>query len=116
MNNFVQSYAFKQWNMNGTSIDHGDSTYYYFHAVTTTNEVAVDFALILSPNPTTSQFTITSPNIIDEIKITDMLGLVVYHAKPYDKNLSLHLNNNGIYFVTVLCGEQSVTKKLVVQQ
>ena len=80
----------------------------------TSVEEIYSYLPIISPNPTTSQFTIKTFNIIDEIKITDVLGQLIYHAKPKDKNLSLYLENEGIYFVTVTLGGQMATKKLVI--
>ena len=73
-------------------------------------------SITLSPNPTHSQFSITSPTIINEIKITDVLGLLIYRAKPQEKNVVVELEKEGIYFVSVVMGEQRVTKKIVVQQ
>ncbi len=67
------------------------------------------------PNPTNGQFNITSSINIDELKISDVLGQVVYRAKPDDKNVVVQLERDGLYFVSVTMGEQHVTRKLVVQ-
>ena len=102
----------------GTYIFEKDITY----VLNVTSSIGVsehlnsEIIFTLSPNPTTSQFTITNPTTIDELKITDVFGQLIYHTKPKEKNFSLQLNKEGIYFVTITSGEQMATKKLVVQQ
>lgn len=66
------------------------------------------------PNPTNSTFNITSEQNIDEIKITNLLGHTIYQVKPNQKNASLHIDTDGIYFVTITSDKQTVTQKLTV--
>jgi hypothetical protein len=68
------------------------------------------------PNPCNGQINITSSNIIDRIEITNTLGQIIYQSKPNEKNISLQLEHDGIYFVTVISNKQTTTKKLVIQQ
>ncbi len=70
----------------------------------------------LYPNPTTNQLTITSQNKIDEITITDVLGSLIEHAKPDNKTVSLAIDNNGLYFVTIISNGERTTKKVVVHR
>ncbi len=72
------------------------------------------FDFKIYPNPTTNQFNITSFNNIDEIKIADVLGQVVYHITPKEKNVVLQLEHEGWYFVSVISNNQTATKKLIV--
>ena len=57
------------------------------------------YTITLSPNPTTHQFNIASSKPIDELKITDVLGQLIYRAKPKDKNVVVEMEWEGIYFV-----------------
>lgn len=79
-----------------------------------TNEA--EFGLNIYPNPANSQFNISTKEIADEISVSDVLGRVVYSIKPAEKKVSLILENEGLYFVTVKTGAQSTTRKLVVKK
>ncbi|MEO8150374.1 MAG: T9SS type A sorting domain-containing protein [Bacteroidia bacterium] len=67
------------------------------------------------PNPSTGQISITSSKDIDEVTITNPLGQVVYQAKPKDKNLSIKIKDDGIYFVTITSDKKTSTQKIIVQ-
>ncbi|MEO8148164.1 MAG: T9SS type A sorting domain-containing protein [Bacteroidia bacterium] len=67
------------------------------------------------PNPSTGQITITSSKIIDDVTITNPLGQVIYQSKPKDKNLSLKIKDDGIYFVTITSDKKTSTRKIIVQ-
>lgn len=67
------------------------------------------------PNPTSGQVKIISSGNIDEIKITDLLGQVIYQKRPNEKSLSLQLDNQGIYFITLMSENQIITKRLIVR-
>jgi hypothetical protein len=68
------------------------------------------------PNPGNGQINITSSNTIDALEITNPLGQIIYQTKPNEKNISLQLEHDGIYFVTVTSNKQTTTRKLVIQQ
>jgi len=78
-----------------------------------TNEAPL--ALEIFPNPASDQFTIASPQIIDEIRIQDVLGRLVYQSKPNEKSASLKMDMEGLYFVTVRSDSQTTTRKLIVK-
>ena len=61
------------------------------------------------PNPTNSNFNIVSKQIIEEIKITNLLGQIIYQTKPNQNNISLNFSAEGIYFVTATLDKQTVT-------
>lgn len=70
----------------------------------------------ISPNPTQGQFNISCSREIDEIEIRDMLGRGVYHdAGTYTKSISLMMEIEGIYFVTIKSGQQTMTKKMLIE-
>ncbi|HKC69189.1 MAG TPA: T9SS type A sorting domain-containing protein, partial [Bacteroidia bacterium] len=66
------------------------------------------------PNPSAGNFTVSNSQKIDELKVTDVLGNLVYETKPGDYSASLHLENAGVYFITVVSGKQTTIKKVVV--
>jgi hypothetical protein len=69
---------------------------------------------IVYPNPSNGRFNITSSAIIDEIRITNLLGQIIYQTKPSSNNFSLQQNETGIYFIHITIGKQIITKKLIV--
>ena len=71
--------------------------------------------LTIYPNPTKSQFTITSSQNIDKIEIKDGLGKTFYRAETHSKNVSLTIDTAGLYFVTVKSRQQRITRKLFVK-
>lgn len=70
----------------------------------------------LFPNPATDLFSITSSEIIEEISVKNVLGQSCYYAKPNHKMVSLTVDNEGLYFVTVKAGGQTTTRKLIVKR
>lgn len=69
----------------------------------------------MHPNPSNGTVNISNEKNIDEISVSNLLGQVVYTTKPAQKNVSLSLEEEGLYFVTVKCGGQAITRKLVVK-
>ncbi|MGQ0827406.1 MAG: SBBP repeat-containing protein [Bacteroidota bacterium] len=70
--------------------------------------------LTIYPNPGNGQINIISPNNIDELKITNLLGQIIYQSTPSKKNISIQLEKSGIYFATLTCNKQTITKKLII--
>ena len=66
------------------------------------------------PNPSNGKMNIQSENTIDELKITDLLGQIIYEATPKEKNVSLKLIRQGIFFITTFSGKQITTQKILV--
>jgi hypothetical protein len=66
------------------------------------------------PNPSSGSITISNSQKIDELKVTDMLGNVVYETKGTDQKVVLHLESNGVYFISVISGKETSVKKVVV--
>ncbi len=85
-----------------------------FNSVTGVEESnAVDMFSVF-PNPAKSNVTIKSELIIDEIKIINMSGQIVYQAKPKQKTIFVKTDVAGNYFVTVVSGKYTLTRKLLV--
>ena len=66
------------------------------------------------PNPTSGETTVTSSRDIQGIKVTDLLGQLIYEAQPKQLKFTLDLKETGMYFVTVTSGDVIETKKVVV--
>ncbi len=69
------------------------------------------------PNPSNGIINITNTKNIDELKVSDMLGQVVYEAKPNaTTNATLQLTNAGVYFISITAGKELSTKKVIVSK
>ena len=66
------------------------------------------------PNPSTGQIKITSSRYLDELKITNPRGQIIYQAKHIENNFSLQLATSGIYFIQITTDKQTITKKIIV--
>ena len=66
------------------------------------------------PNPTSGETTVTSSKNIQYLKVTDLLGQLVYEAQPQQSKFTFDLKETGMYFVTVTSGNEIETKKVVV--
>lgn len=78
-------------------------------------ELDKEIDITVYPNPTTSKFNIKCAQIITEIVINDMLGRVIYHANPNDKETAITIDKDGSYLVTVKTDQGSTTRKLIVK-
>ena len=52
---------------------------------------------------------------MDEINIKDILGRIIYTERSNGKNASLMIEQEGLYFVTIKIGQQTLTRKLIVK-
>ena len=70
------------------------------------------------PNPSSGAFTITSSQPIDEVRVTNILGqTILYNNKTSPTpQFTFKLSEEGMYFVTVTSGNNTVTQKLVVSK
>ena len=69
---------------------------------------------LLFPNPSNGNINITSEYNIDELKISDLLGHIIYEATPKEKNVSLKLSTKGIFLITTLIGKLIYTQKILI--
>jgi len=89
--------------------------YFNVSPITGIEEQQTEQSISVFPNPAGHQFNIISSKIIDEIWITNMLGQLIEQTKPKERNVLMHLNNEGLYFITILTGKQSTTRKIIVK-
>jgi len=80
----------------------------------TTGVQAVKTQVSVYPNPGNGTLTVTHSNSIDQVKVTDMLGKIVFESKPGQHALTLHIENDGVYFVSITSGKENIIKKVVV--
>lgn len=66
------------------------------------------------PNPSNGEINIKSETLIDKIKVTDLLGKIVYESNPSKKNEIINIKLPGVYFVEVSSEGNVITKKIVV--
>jgi hypothetical protein len=87
------------------------------------NKLAIE-EMNCTPNPSNGKFNLkfSSPEKgTADIKVRDMGGKVVYSENvkdfggSYSKEISLDAPSKGIYLVTIMQAEKSVTKKIVVE-
>ena len=100
--------------------DDGSGTIKYrqgdFNSVTALTENTPQNTIAVFPNPANGIVNITGEKIIDEVRIVNLLGQSVYYSKPYDKNVSLYIDKQGIYFVSIGSGKETISLKLSIIQ
>lgn len=70
----------------------------------------------LFPNPTDGIINIHHYNEIDELRIINPFGKVVYAANPKSRIVSVKINTDGAYLVSINAGGKVFTKRLLVAQ
>ncbi len=70
--------------------------------------------LSIYPNPSNGIFTIKSTKNIDALKVTNLLGQIIYAAQPKQTQFTFNISATGMYFVTVTSDNETETKKVVV--
>ncbi|MCX6147620.1 MAG: BACON domain-containing carbohydrate-binding protein [Candidatus Kapabacteria bacterium] len=89
---------------NGDQIPTNDSLSSKCFLIDTTNssvEDNINANISIYPNPSNGEININSETLIDKIKVTDMLGKIVYEASPSKKNEIINIKMPGVYFVEV---------------
>jgi hypothetical protein len=72
--------------------------------------------IVVFPNPSAGSFAVNCSKNIDEIKITDILGNIIYSAKPNTQKINLQIEEAGVYFVTITNGKESTVRKVIVNK
>jgi len=78
--------------------------------------VGVEFGVF--PNPASDILTFSSSHLIEDLKVYNVLGKVIYNATPLLPDLSLDVSNwsRGVYLVEAVTTEgANVTRKIVVE-
>ena len=91
-----------------------DGTFAYSKIISLVRLNAGSLSLIMYPNPSYGETRITSSRLIDEMKILNITGQIIYRRIPKENNITLQLSQAGIYFVQITAGNETITKKLSV--
>ncbi len=67
------------------------------------------------PYQSSGIINISSQNNIDEIRVTYLLGQLIYQAKAQQQNSNFQLNEVGVYFISTTIGKETSTQKNFVQ-
>lgn len=102
----INYYRLRQNDNNGTST--------YSKIIAITCQSPSNLSINIYPNPGNGQITITSCSILDEMTISNPAGQIIYHKQPREKNLSLRLNQTGVFFIQLITANQGITKKITV--
>lgn len=91
--------------------------YIYQNGLLDIKENLVVKNLIIYPNPSNGEFSISSSVQLNEIKITDLLGKELSVVTPSDLTTNIKLTNYkaGIYFVKMSSYNQEVVKKIFIK-
>ena len=91
-----------------------DGALTYSQIIDVTNGQLSNLSMNIYPNPGNGQITLTSSGIIDEIKISNLAGQIIYHKRSNEKNISLQLDQPGVFFIQITTGNQTIIKKITV--
>lgn len=72
--------------------------------------------LVIYPNPSNGEFTVSSDEPIDYIRITDKLGRIVFESNYHSKEINLKELHSGIYLITTTYAGISKTSKLILNR
>ena len=116
-NNLKTSYTRKNFNSAGTKVISGDSTVYYFTAVTSINQIKNNIAKIsVYPNPSNGLFVV-EPNSTDKqtLQIFDVNGKLVLSQTITGKaNIDASNLAEGVYNLSLINTNGVVNKRLVI--
>lgn len=78
------------------------------------NFLNTDF--LVYPNPTTGDVTLQLPGGMATITVINNLGQQIIKTQTTDKTTHLHLDNNGIYYISLTTSLGTITQKLIVSK
>lgn len=74
-------------------------------------------SITIFPNPASGPITVATTIDISRIEVYNAVGQIVRSIETSGQaNITFDLDSNGIYFVKMVSGQHSITKKLVVYQ
>ena len=103
--------------------DPNDSTFvctlpfsFYYGEMITGSVEAQQEKFQLYPNPTDERVFLSLPSEVAEITITDVQGNRILSKTVTEKETSMDLQENGVFFITVITSQSISTKKLIVHR
>lgn len=91
-----------------------DNSLTYSAIISISNKPTANVSINMYPNPGNGLVWLTSSTMISELKISNPAGQIIYDTKPAEKELILHLDKTGIYFIQIFTTKEYITKKLIV--
>ena len=74
--------------------------------------------LIIAPNPVQNTFNISllSENLVSEITIVNLQGMVIWNQKTSSQNIEINTSewSSGVYIVTVKSGAKISINKIII--
>ncbi len=80
------------------------------------NENAKNNFFSLFPNPSSGKVNITSPSSIAQLKVINLTGQIIQQFSPHQKNVLLHIADEGVFFVSITTADETVIRKVMVQR
>ena len=121
-NNFRKSNSYKYWNIAGTKVAGGDSTYYYFHTVLGINDLKMrDASITVYPNPSSKTITIelshTTAIKSAFLTIISLNGQQLIARQISERKTQLDISNlpSGVYFIRVTTDRTVEVGKIIKQ-
>ncbi|MDP4263569.1 MAG: T9SS type A sorting domain-containing protein [Bacteroidota bacterium] len=94
-----------------------DGQFIYSSVITVTKrQTGNNLFITMYPNPGDGRVTISSSAMMEELKISNLAGQIIYRMIPRARNTSLQLQQPGIYFIQITAAYQTITKKLIVSR
>ncbi len=90
-----------------------DGQFTYADIVKVSNSNQLD--VVVGPNPFSNEIKVISNQNIYAVEVIDMTGKVCFSSNPNSLTYSFKLDNmnNGIYFIRINNGEQTISKRIV---
>jgi hypothetical protein len=87
-----------------------------WNSVTTNIEKYSNNSTLIYPNPSNGQIKINTSNDIEEIKISNTIGQIIYLSKNNGREFNLQLEHSGIYFLqTTDINKNIINAKIIVE-
>lgn len=85
---------------------------------TSIDDVKTPNSLFLYPNPANNMLFIQSESVIDEVRMIDILGQIIYQGVGSSKSYEINVGNykSGFYLVQVISSNGIITKKVEVKK
>ena len=92
-----------------------DSKVTYSGIITVTNRQTGNLSIDIYPNPGNRKTRLTSSGIIDNLKISNLSGQIIYTDMPRKKDISLEFDHAGIYFVQITSADKVAVRKIIMR-
>jgi hypothetical protein len=91
-----------------------DNSLNYSAIITISNRQTGNLSINIYPNPGKGPVWITSSAMVDELKISNLAGQIIYQVRPGKKTLHFQLTEAGTYFIQIFTADQRITQKIIV--